>query len=94
MIRNLIAVAALAAAGVATAAAPAAAVCAGTTNTIVVCSDPTGATWYSDCVYAGTDPCTQVDVPGPTLSCDEGKLLDAFDLDGQPVSIRHVDCDL
>lgn len=59
-------------AGSVMAAAPAQAqttVCAGTASTVFVCTDPTGGTAYTDCVYVGPPPCTTVTVPGPTLSC-------------------------
>jgi hypothetical protein len=71
----------LLAAGVAAAAtapaAPAAAACAGTSGTVVVCVDPTGATYYEDCVYTGGSGCTTVRVPGPTVRCggDVGVIL-------------------
>jgi hypothetical protein len=60
-------------------AAPAVAqeVCAGTERTAYVCSDPTGATLIDDCVYTGGSGCTQVTVPGPTLSCG-GDLITAI----------------
>lgn len=44
-------------------------VCVGTDGTIVVCGDADGATYISDCVYAGSPPCTQVTVNGPTAWC-------------------------
>lgn len=44
-------------------------VCVGTTSTVYVCSDPTGGTVASDCVYVGPPPCMPVTVPGPTLGC-------------------------
>lgn len=44
-------------------------VCAGTAGTVVVCTNPTGGTVTSDCVYLGPPPCMNVTVPGPTLSC-------------------------
>lgn len=53
-------------AGPATAQVP---YCVGTTSTIWVCSDPTGGTVISDCVYTGDPTCTPVTVPGPTLTC-------------------------
>ena len=45
------------------------ATCLGTSGTVVVCADPTGKTYWSDCVYAGGDTCTQVTVPGPAVTC-------------------------
>lgn len=62
----------LTAAGSLFVAAPAQAsipVCAGTQATVVLCVDPTGGTLYSDCIYAGSPPCTTVTVPGPTIQC-------------------------
>ena len=44
-------------------------VCAGTAGTAYVCTDPTGGTVASDCVYVVLPPCIPVTVPGPTLSC-------------------------
>ena len=44
-------------------------VCAGTASTAVICVDPTGGTLYSDCVYLGPPPCTNVTVPGPVTYC-------------------------
>ncbi|MDQ4124724.1 MAG: hypothetical protein M3134_03870 [Actinomycetota bacterium] len=44
-------------------------VCAGTSNTVFVCTNPTGGTVITDCVYLGPPPCMPVTVPGPTLSC-------------------------
>lgn len=44
-------------------------VCAGTAGTVFVCTDPTGGTVISDCVYVGPPPCVPVTVPGPTLAC-------------------------
>lgn len=44
-------------------------VCAGTSSTVYVCSNPTGGTVLTDCVYVGPPPCMPVTVPGPTLSC-------------------------
>lgn len=43
--------------------------CVGTDGTIVVCGDPDGATYISDCVYWGPPSCTQVTVTGPTVWC-------------------------
>lgn len=51
--------------------------CVGTTGTAYVCSDPTGRTLISDCVYLGDPTCTPVVVPGPTLTCG-GALVDAL----------------
>ncbi len=66
MIRNLLVVAAVAAAGVAAGAAPASAGCYGTANTVVVCSTLNAkGTLYEDCVYTGSGACTPVSVPGP-----------------------------
>jgi hypothetical protein len=64
MTRSL-AVATFVAGGVAAGAAPASAyTCVGTERTVVACvGDPV--TVYSDCVYAGRPPCTQVTVTGP-----------------------------
>ena len=53
-------------------------VCAGTANTAVVCTDPTGGTVASDCVYLGPPPCTWVTIPGPTLSCGGALLRDFY----------------
>lgn len=52
-------------------AGPAAAssLCAGTQALVFVCVDPTGRTYYSDCVYVGPPPCVPVSVPGPTVTC-------------------------
>lgn len=52
-------------------------VCAGTAGTVVVCTDPTGGTVITDCIYAGPPPCVPVTVPGPTLSCG-GPLIPAI----------------
>lgn len=56
-----------------TAAGPAAAavepVCVGTDGTIVVCVDPDGATYYSDCIYTGEPTCRPVTVLGPRITC-------------------------
>ncbi|MDQ3952992.1 MAG: hypothetical protein M3279_08535 [Actinomycetota bacterium] len=49
--------------------AKAAPVCVGTSNTVFVCTDPTGGTLYEDCVYTGGSTCQQVTVPGPTVDC-------------------------
>jgi hypothetical protein len=43
--------------------------CFGTSGTVVVCVDPTGTTYYQDCVYLGGDTCTPVTVPGPSVTC-------------------------
>lgn len=52
-------------------------VCAGTASTVFVCTNPTGGTAYSDCVYVVFPPCIPVTVPGPTLSCG-GALIPAI----------------
>lgn len=44
-------------------------VCVGTDGTIVVCVDPDGATYYSDCIYTGGPTCTPVTVLGPSITC-------------------------
>lgn len=56
------------------AAAPASAwdppmTCVGTSGTIVVCTDPNGSVYYSDCVYLGGGSCQQVTVYGPYVDC-------------------------
>ena len=43
--------------------------CVGTQNTLVYCVDPSGSTYYSDCVYLGGSSCTQVTVNGPYFTC-------------------------
>ena len=61
-------------------AAPAMAqeLCAGTTGTVYVCTDPTGRTLISDCVYLGDPTCQQVTVPGPTLTCGGARFPDSI----------------
>ena len=56
-------------------------VCAGTTGTFVVCTDPIGGTVTSDCVYLGPPPCMWVTIPGPTLSCG-GPLIPTISCQG------------
>lgn len=76
---SVLAKAALALAGAAAAtvlpaaAASAAPVCAGTSGTLVLCVEPSGSLYYSDCVYTGGSTCSQVDVYGPYVYCD-GRL--------------------
>ena len=69
---------------VAAPAQAAAPVCAGTQNTIVLCVDPVGRTWYEDCVYLGSSWCVVVTVPGPTIQCggDIGERLCVADDQG------------
>src|SRR3954452_4471405 len=80
---RLLAVAALATAAVSGAGAAHAATCAGTANTIVVCTgvnkaglptvDPFGSS-YDDCIYLGSS-CTPVSVPIPTVTPGSGDIL-------------------
>ena len=51
-------------------ASPAHAACLGTTNTIIVCVDPTGGTLYEDCAVIVEPPCQPVVVPGPVVWCE------------------------
>lgn len=51
-------------------ATPAQAACFGTTNTVILCVDPTGSTLYEDCVVIIEDPCHPVSVPGPKVWCE------------------------
>ena len=60
----------LAAGSVFVTAAPAQAACFGTTNTVIVCVDPTGSTLYEDCAVIIEPPCHPVSVPGPKVWCE------------------------
>jgi hypothetical protein len=65
MLTRTLAVATFVAGAVAAGAAPAsAATCVGTSRTVVACVAPPVPV-YSDCVYLGSPPCTQVTVTGP-----------------------------
>ncbi len=49
-------------------------VCAGTSNTIVQCVDPTGGTPIQDCIYLLIPPCHPVSVPTPYVYCTGGDI--------------------
>ena len=51
-------------------APPALAACVGSTNTVILCVDPTGGTLYEDCVVILEPPCKPVVVPGPVVWCE------------------------
>jgi hypothetical protein len=53
--------------------AHAAKTCVGTQQTLALCVDPTGFTYYEDCVYLASSTCTPVVVRGPSAWC-EGAL--------------------
>lgn len=70
MRRTLSFAVAFAATAVAPTAAYAQPACVGTSGTEVVCVDPLGRTYYSDCVYLGSSTCTPVAVNGPAVTCE------------------------
>ena len=61
-------VAAAVAVGAMAVAPAASAACVGTTQTVLVCAEPTGRTLYEDCIYTGGSTCTPVSVPGPDVT--------------------------
>ena len=75
--KKLLLTAALACAASLGQAAPAEAACYGTANTVVLCAtvSPLGGTYYEDCVYVGSPPCTPVSVPGPRVTGCGGSVL-------------------